>query len=44
MSNEYLSEFYKSVEDKLIHNKNNFLDFDLIFEREFIKDLTEISK
>ena len=44
MSNEYLSELYKSVEDKLIHNKNNFLDFDLIFEREFIKDLTEILK
>ena len=44
MSNEHLSELYNSVEDKLIHNKNNFLDFDLIFERKFIKDLTEISK
>jgi hypothetical protein len=44
MSNEHLSELYKSVEDKLIHNKNNFLNFDLVFERKFIKDLTEISK
>ena len=34
----------KCVEDKLIHNKNNFLNFDSIFEREFTKDLTEISK
>ena len=44
MSNEYLSELYESVKDKLIHNKNNFLNIDLVCEEQFINDLMEISK
>jgi len=44
MSNKDLYKMYKSVEDKLIHNRNNLLNLSKIIEEKFINDLMEISK
>ena len=42
MSNKDLYKMYKSVEDKLIHNRNNLLNFSITIEKQFINDLKNL--
>ena len=42
ISNKDLYKMYKGVEDKLIHNRNNILNFSITIEKQFINDLKNL--